>query len=37
MKEIIDTINRVQAPVKIDTLNKVIETIDERLKTLEDL
>lgn len=37
MKEILDTINQVQTPVKIDTLNKVIETIDERLKTLEDL
>lgn len=37
MKEILDTINHVQTPVKIDTLNKVIETIDKRLKTLEDL
>ena len=37
MKEILDTINQIQTPVKIDTLDKVIETKDERLKTLEDL
>ena len=37
MQEVINSIDSTQAPAEIDSVDKVINKIDERLKTVEDL
>lgn len=37
MQGVIESIEKTQAPAQIDSVDKVIDTIDERLKTVEDL
>lgn len=36
MQELVDTINRIQNPAKLDSFDNVIKVVEERLKTVEN-